>query len=106
MNTTEELNELIKKNGIEYYYRRPLIMDELGREENYVVDYGNKIYVSVYLLNIRYKLGAITWGVGNFSPDDMREIYGMYMYERIREMFDFIVLDDRNWRPEKPCEIK
>lgn len=97
--TMESLNELVRKNGIEYFYRRPLIMDELGREEKFIVDYGNKIYPSVHLLGIRYKLGAITWGIGNFSPDDMREIYGMYMYERIREMFDFIELNDNNWRP-------
>lgn len=98
MHTLEELNEMVRKKGIEHYYKRPMVFDEIGREEKHIMDYGNKIFPSIHLMNIRYHNGALTYAVGNFNREDLREIYGMYMFEKINEMFEVIELNDNNWR--------
>ena len=96
----DELNEMVKRNGIEHYYKRPIILDELGRETKKIMVFGNEIYPSVHLLGMRYKNHALTYAVGNFSMNEMRGIYDTYMFEKIHEMFEVIELKEKRWIPE------
>lgn len=101
------LSNLIVKNGIEYYMKRPLFIDELGREnleENY---YGRIIRPVEELISYRYEYGARIFFTSNFKPERLgkgydengKKIgYGQYIYSRMKEMCSFDVLEGEDRR--------
>jgi DNA replication protein DnaC len=74
------------------------IFDDLGEEETYVMDYGNKVCLMAHILSERYKglkSGAITHITTNLSMKQVAEIYGGRIESRISEMFNVIKLGSR-----------
>lgn len=64
---SKTLAVLIKQTSIEEYARRPLFIDELGREESEVKDYGNVVKPVIDLFALRYEYGARTYATSNFN---------------------------------------
>jgi DNA replication protein DnaC len=96
-----KLPELFEEKGMDYYYRRPIILDEIGREAKEINDYGTKKYPMIELLTHRYNHKALTFGTSNFSEDKLTGkncIYGEYIGERLKEMFNFIELKGNSRR--------
>jgi len=80
------LPEHIKNNGLEFYYKRPMIVDEIGREVKVIKDFGTEKHPLIELLTQRYNNKALTFGTSNYSYEDLSEMYGTYIAERLREM--------------------
>ena len=96
-----QLAQKLIDNGPEYYMKRPLFIDELGREnleENY---YGRTIRPFEELMSYRYEYGSRLFVTSNFTPERLgqgfdengkRIGYGSYILDRMKETMSFDVL--------------
>jgi hypothetical protein len=105
---SNSLSGLIKQNGIETYTRRPLFIDELGREESEVKDYGNIVKPVIDLFGQRYEEGARTYATTNFKYESLEKFYGEFIRTRMEEMMTYIQFpgDSRRLKNEVKKEQK
>lgn len=87
-----ELCEFVRERGIKEIDRKPLFIDELGREPNEVVDFGNVKKPIVDLLAKRYECGARTYATTNFKISSLEEKYNQYIVSRLQEMCNYILV--------------
>jgi DNA replication protein DnaC len=87
---SKTLSGLIKQNGIEAYSRRPLFIDELGREESEVRDYGTIVKPVIDLFGLRYEEGARTYATTNFNYNSLQNFYSEFIRTRMEEMMTYI----------------
>lgn len=69
-----------------------LLIDELGREPRPAKHYGTELNVIQFLLQLRYdkRMENVTHITSNINPQDVMELYGDYISDRFREMFNII----------------
>ena len=69
-----------------------LVIDEFGREPIPASNYGTKMNVLQFLLQLRYdhRRSSITHITTNSTPDNLEPLYGDYVADRCKEMFNFI----------------
>lgn len=84
------LGDQIRKNGMETYYKRPMFIDELGREETEIKDYGTVIKPVIDLIAHRYEAGARTYATTNFNFKSLENFYGEFIRNRMEEMMTFV----------------
>lgn len=87
---SKTLSGLIKQNGIEAYTRRPLFIDELGREEAEVKDFGNIVKPVIDLFGLRYEEGARTYATTNFNYNSLQNFYSEFIRTRMEEMMTYV----------------
>lgn len=90
--------EETKDRGITYFYKRPIILDEIGRETQVIKDYGTERRPMIELLSQRYNNRAWTFGTSNMNQSEIAEFYGGYIFDRFIEMFNIIKLDGNSRR--------
>ena len=108
------LYERIIHDGIDMLAKRPLFIDELGREQLEIADFGNKIRPIADLMALRYNNGARTFFTSNFKlstlsrgRNEKGELigYGQYIGERIQEMTNIVEMPGESrrekWEEEK-----
>jgi DNA replication protein DnaC len=95
-----ELQEQIVKQSASVFVRRPLIIDEFGRESKTVQDYGNVSRPISELLSLRSDIGVVTHGTTNFTFATLSsdEFYGGMIGDRLKVMFNFITLNGESRR--------
>ncbi len=95
-----ELQEQIRKQSVNMFVRRPLIIDEFGRESKRIQEYGNIIRPISELLSLRSEAGALTHGTTNFILNTLSsdEFYGGMIGDRLKTMFNFITLPGESRR--------
>lgn len=109
-----QLYKKIIEKGIESLATRPLFIDELGREQLEITDFGNKIRPINDLMALRYNTGARTFFTSNFflstlskGRNEKGELigYGQYIGERIQEMTNIVEMPGESrrerWEEEK-----
>jgi len=69
-----------------------LLVDELGREPRPAKHYGTELNVIQFLLQLRYdkRMENVTHLTSNIRPADVMPMYGDYISDRFREMFNLI----------------
>jgi len=69
-----------------------LIIDEFGREPIPASNYGTKMNVLQFLIQLRYdhRQESVTHITTNLTPDSLEPLYGDYVADRCKEMFNFI----------------
>jgi DNA replication protein DnaC len=96
-----QLYKEIQERGIMTLAKRPLFIDELGREQLEINDFGNRIRPINDLMAARYETGARTFFTSNFKLETLSkgrsengEIvgYGKYIGERIQEATNIVNL--------------
>lgn len=96
-----QLYKRIQLDGIMSLAQRPLFIDELGREQLEVNDFGNRIRPVNDLMEARYEAGARTFFTSNFSLETLSkgrnkegelEGYGKYVGERIQESTNIVTM--------------
>lgn len=77
-----------------------LLIDELGREPCPAKHYGTELNVIQFLLQLRYdkRKDNITHITSNIRPADVMPLYGDYISDRFREMFNIIRWDGESKR--------
>ncbi len=95
-----ELQEQIIKQSVNVFVRKPLIIDEFGRESKTVQDYGNITRPLSELLSLRSDAGTLTHGTTNFILNTLSsdEFYGGMIGDRLKAMFNFITLHGESRR--------
>lgn len=95
-----ELQEQIIKQSANVFVRKPLIIDEFGRESKTVQDYGNITRPLSELLSLRSDAGTLTHGTTNFILNTLSsdEFYGGMIGDRLKTMFNFITLHGESRR--------
>ncbi len=95
-----ELQEQIRKHSVNMFVRKPLIIDEFGRESKTVQDYGNITRPISELLSLRSDAGSLTHGTTNFILNTLSsdEFYGGMIGDRLKAMFNFITLHGESRR--------
>ncbi len=85
----------LKKEEPEMWSRREIIIDELGREPKSTYDYGNQSRPLVELLCARAENRSFTHATTNFALETLvsSEYYGAMVGDRLRAMFNFIIVD-------------
>lgn len=70
--------------------------DEIGRETIPAIHFGNKRNVMQHIMAYRYNCwqnyGLLSHGTTNASPQELISVYGEHIADRIKEMFNFIVI--------------
>jgi DNA replication protein DnaC len=95
---SKTLASLIRHKTIDYYEKRPLFIDELGREESETKDFGNVIKPVIDLFSIRYEKGARTYATTNFNYNSLENFYGNFIRSRMEEMMTYIHLPGESRR--------
>ena len=77
-----------------------LIIDEFGREPIPASNYGTKMNVLQFLMQLRYdkRRTTITHITTNLTPDRLEPLYGDYVADRCKEMFNFIEFSGESLR--------
>lgn len=83
-------------DGNDHYNKRPIYIDDLGKEPLEFVHYGSVLRPFEDFLDIRYRNSAITFATSNLSLDDMK--YNKHTKDRIVEMFNILVLPGKSRR--------
>lgn len=88
--------------GIRDYCRAPAIcFDELGAESIPTLHYGTAENVMAYIIGARYdRLRDLraTHFTTNMAPRDIRAAYGDRIYDRLREMVNFVEFTGKSFR--------
>lgn len=95
-----ELQQQIISQSVSMFVRRPLIIDEFGREPKTIMDYGNVMRPISELLSLRSDVGVLTHGTTNFTLATLssEEFYGRMIGDRLKVMFNFITLKGESRR--------
>jgi len=86
----KQLGNLFKKNTIEYYDKRPMFVDDLGKEEAEIKDFGTIVRPWIDLFSLRYDLGSRTYATTNFNHKDLEKIYGEFICSRMFEIMTLV----------------
>lgn len=86
------------------YCGKPVSMcfDELGRETIPANHFGQRLNVVQHIMHVRYSLwqqhGLKTFVTTNCDPSQVELLYGDFVRDRIREMFNIVVLQGKSRR--------
>ncbi|MFV0376889.1 MAG: hypothetical protein ACK5JD_06245 [Mangrovibacterium sp.] len=92
------LAERMNEEGVENMAKRPLFIDDLGREPELFNNFGTKKRVMVDLLARRYDTGAWTFVTAQYPIPKFNDKYGMLIVDRMRAMFNEIELPGQSRR--------
>lgn len=73
-------------------------IDDMGREPQEVLHYGNKVNPIADLLERRYAKQRLTIITTNAKKEEIRERYGERVYDRMREMGKIVVFQNSSFR--------
>lgn len=95
---SKKLQSKIKELGLDWFIKRPLLIDDIGKESKEINDYGTKILPLADLIALRYDEGSITFATCNYKLDTLTEFYGLTTTDRFKEMFNIIELTGKSFR--------
>lgn len=82
----------------EYKKQKMLYVDEVGREQLTVQNFGNRINPFVEVLEYRYDNQMFTILTANLTEEEITDRYGVYISERLTENFDKINYTNPSYR--------
>ena len=103
---SKKLGGLISKHGIEYFEKRPLFIDELGREESITKDWGKVIKPMIDLFALRSEAGSRSYATTNFNWTSLEKFYGEFIRNRMEEMMTFVVVPGESRRLKNEIRTK
>jgi DNA replication protein DnaC len=93
---SRDVVEVSKKKGQDYLFKRPAYIDDIGKEQVLINDYGTKSKPMEDIVNERYKREALTLATSNLKFEDMP--YSNHTIDRMRQMFNVFVLAGKSRR--------
>lgn len=104
INNTKEVCGRYEAKGIagiqEYIDSNKLAFDEIGSESDLTGYYGNQLNVMQYILQRRYdkRAWSVTHCTTNMDIQEIAEKYGDRIYDRAKEMFNFVEMPGKTFR--------
>lgn len=93
-----DINKLVVKEGVEKYSKKPLLIDDLGKEQEVVKDFGTDVRPILELFASRYDNGSLTLATTNYNNETFTKKYGQQTVDRFIETFNFIQLTGKSRR--------
>jgi len=93
---SKDLIDVQKKYGFDYLHKRPLFIDDIGKEQTTINTFGTVSKPMEDLINDRYKTAGLTFGTSNLKLEDMP--YNKHTIDRMKQMFNVIVLPGNSRR--------
>lgn len=84
--------------GINYFYQRPIYVDDLGKEPPITTIWGQKFDTWPDLFAIRYEKRALTFATANYNMDTFSKLYGDVIIDRMKEHFNIFVMKGESLR--------
>jgi DNA replication protein DnaC len=94
----KELAMEIKLNGYGICKKQFIFVDDIGKESRDVNDFGTKMQPIADFIALRYDAGKTTFATANYKIETLIEFYGNTTGDRIKEMFNIIVLEGSSFR--------
>lgn len=88
----------ITNRGIDYFYKRPIFVDDLGKESPITTIWGQKFDTWPDLFAIRYEQRAITFATANYNMESFSKLYGEVVLDRMKEHFNIFILKGESLR--------
>jgi DNA replication protein DnaC len=88
----------LKEKGEDYLNKRPLFIDDIGKESKIVNDYGTVKNTIPDLFALRYDFGAWTFATCNYKSPELKEFYGETIFDRFKELFNNMKLTGNSRR--------
>lgn len=95
---SKNLANEIEAKGMEYYRKRPMYVQDIGKEEKSVNHYGTIKKPFEDLISFRYTTGAVTFGCGNYKMDTYQDFYSTHIVDRMKELFNIVILKGESKR--------
>lgn len=95
-----ELAEEIRLKGVIPFARVPLLIQDMGKENNSANTWGTKINPISNLLALRAEYGSLTFGSTNMDLEGIKEQYEEYISKRFDEHVNRIFLPGKSRRPD------
>lgn len=86
----KDLVDVKQKYGYDYLNKRPLFIDDIGKEQTTINTFGTVSKPMEDLINDRYKTAGLTFGTSNLKLEDMP--YNKHTIDRMKQMFNIIIL--------------
>lgn len=94
-----ELAEQIKRVGVIPYARKPLLIQDIGKEKKEINNFGTIVNPIAELLAIRAEYGALTFGSTNMDTPAFKEAYKESISKRLTEHINLVFLPGTDRRP-------
>ena len=95
-----DLAEQIRINGVSPFIRKPLCIQDIGKEPVEVTSWGTKINPLTNLLAIRAEYGELTFGSMNIGFKTFEKTYQEFIAKRIKDYVHFICLKGESRRKD------
>jgi len=88
---SKDIESTVIANGQDYYKNRPICIDDIGKEQEQIKDFGTTRKPFEDLISYRYGKQNITFGTSNLTLEDMP--YSYHTKDRLREICNIMILD-------------
>jgi len=95
---SQKIASFLKEKGNEYLDKRPLYVEDIGKETKEINDFGTKKFLIPEIFNQRYENGAWTFCCSNYKDASLTDFYGQTISDRFNEMFNFFELTGETMR--------
>ncbi|MCK5600297.1 hypothetical protein KAR91_00330 [Candidatus Pacearchaeota archaeon] len=93
---SKDIARINTDNPVGYLNKRPLFIDDIGKEQESIKTYGTIVKPMEDLINERYKNFGLTFATANYKYDDMS--YSNHTIDRMKQMFNIIILPGNSRR--------
>jgi len=91
-------NIFIKEKPVLGYAGRIMMIDDLGKEPALVNNYGTQTAPMEEIIVARYNNRTLTFATGNIKFDEFEMVYTKSVHERMKELFNVMVLTGKSKR--------
>lgn len=94
-----QLASIVAESGVnDRLIKMPMFIDDIGKENESVKNYGTDVRPLTELIAMRYDEGSWTFATTNYKIDTLRKKYTPHTADRIIEMFNYIILPGESRR--------
>ena len=95
---SKELTIELPKKGLQDFKKKPLFIDDIGKENKEVLVYGTRIKPYVDMISLRYEFPTWNFGTSNYNMNTLKELYGETITDRMKDMYNVILLTGDSFR--------
>jgi hypothetical protein len=93
---SKDVSRILLENEVGYLNKRPLFIDDIGKEQEAIKNYGTEVHPMEDLVNERYKNFALTFATTNYKFADMS--YSRHTIDRMKQMLNVLILTGKSRR--------